>query len=165
MTINAIVACDTEHGIGKNGGLPWPYHPEDMKWFRDNTTNDVVVMGRKTWESIGSMRLPKRVNVILSTNTSKLHGIPDIALDVSKDNMGKMLQNLQMEYPSKNIWVIGGGNIYKQALPYCEKLYLTKFKDSYECDTFLDPKQLEPFIRLVSDKNTDICSFTVWSRV
>ena len=164
MTISAIVACDTEHGIGKNGGLPWPYHPEDMKWFRDNTTNDVVVMGRKTWESIGCMRLPKRVNVILSSEVSKLHGIPDIALDVSEKDMGKMLQNLQMEYPTKNIWVIGGGNIYKQAIPFCERLYLTKFKESYGCDTFLDPEQLKPFIRLVDSKNTDLCSFSVWSR-
>lgn len=164
MTISAIVACDTEHGIGKNGGLPWPYHPEDMKWFRDNTMNDVVVMGRKTWESIGSMRLPKRVNVILSSDASKLNGIPDITLDVSNNDMGKMLQNLQMEYPTKNIWVIGGGNIYKQAIPFCERLYLTKFKQPYGCDTFLDPEQLKPFIRLVDSKNTELCSFSVWSR-
>jgi len=163
--IGAIVACDTEHGIGKNGGLPWPHHTEDMKWFRDNTIENVVVMGRKTWESIGSMRLPKRVNVVLTSNPEKLHGLPDVALDVGQNDMGKMLQNLQMEYPTKDIWVIGGGNIYRQAIPFCECLYLTKFKEAYGCDTFLDPEQLKPFIRLVDSKNSDVCSFSVWSRV
>ena len=164
MTINAIAACDTEHGIGKNGGLPWPYHPEDMKWFRDNTIGDVVVMGRKTWQSIGCMRLPKRVNVILSKNVSLLHGIPDLAYDVGPNEAQSMIQNLQMEHPNRNVWIIGGGNIYKQMLPYCETLNLTKFKKSYDCDTFLDPEQLKPFIRLVDSKNTEACSFTIWSR-
>ena len=164
IMINAIVACDTEHGIGKNGGLPWPYHPEDMRWFRDNTINDVVVMGRKTWQSIGCMRLPKRVNIILSKNVSALNGIPDLAYDVSEAETPTMLQNLQMEYPNRNIWIIGGGNIYKQMLPYCERLYLTKFKESYGCDTFLDPEQLKPFIRLIDSKNDTLCSFSVWSR-
>lgn len=163
--ISAIVACDTEHGIGKNGGLPWPYHAEDMKWFRDNTTDDVVVMGSKTWESIGSMKLPKRINVILSNHSERLQGIPHRVIDIAPRDMGSMLQNLQMEYPNKNIWVIGGGNIYAQALPFCERLYLTKFKDAYGCDTFLNPEQLKPFIRLVDSKNSDICSFSVWSRV
>jgi dihydrofolate reductase len=165
MTVNAIVACDTEHGIGKNGGLPWPYHPEDMKWFRDNTIGDVVVMGRKTWQSIGCMRLPKRVNVILSKYVSSLYGIPDLVYDVGPNEEQSMLQNLQMEHPNRKIWIIGGGNIYKQMLPYCENLYLTKFKESYDCDTFLDPEQLKPFIRLVDSKNTEACSFTIWSRI
>ena len=164
MTINAIVACDIENGIGKNGVLPWPFHPEDMKWFRDKTASDVVVMGRKTWESIGSMRLQKRVNVVLTKNVSSLEGTPDLAYDVSGIETLPMLQNLEMEYPNKKIWIIGGGSIYKQMLPYCENIYLTKFIKSYSCDTFLDPEQLKPFIRLVESKNTDECSFSVWSR-
>ena len=111
------------------------------------------------------MRLPKRVNVILSKYVSSLYGIPDLVYDVGPNEEQSMLQNLQMEHPNRKIWIIGGGNIYKQMLPYCENLYLTKFKESYDCDTFLDPEQLKPFIRLVDSKNTEACSFTIWSRI
>lgn len=157
--INAIVACDTEHGIGKNGGLPWPHNPEDMKWFKEHTTGGVVVMGRKTWESIGSNKLPGRFNIVITT--SVIEGDPDA---IYYNDMGPLLQVIQNDHPSKPIWIIGGGGIYRQALPFCDQLYLTKFKQSYDCDTFIDPEQLKPFIRLVDSKNSELCSFSIWSR-
>lgn len=156
--INVIVACDTEHGIGKNGGLPWPHHPEDMRWFRENTLGHVVVMGRKTWESIGRTPLPRRINVVVTSNPRGISGYPDV---VSSE---LDLKALQSQYPDLKIWVIGGGEIYKQAIPFADRLYLTKFKRAYGCDTFLDPDQLTGFIRLIDSKNSDLCSFSVWSR-
>lgn len=164
MTVNAIFACDIEHGIGKNGGLPWPHNPADMKWFADNTRDGVVVMGRKTWDSLGNMRLKGRVNVVLSSDVSSVKGNPDVAFSVGPNEMQKLLQNLEMDYPSKKIWIIGGGEIYHQALPFCDNMYLTKFKEAYGCDTFVDPKQLTSFIRLIASENTKECSFSVWSR-
>ncbi|MCV6900975.1 dihydrofolate reductase, partial [Escherichia coli] len=53
--------------MGYKGGLPWPHNSEDMKWFKESTRGDVVVMGRKTWESIGKKPLPKRKNIIISS--------------------------------------------------------------------------------------------------
>lgn len=159
MTVCAIVACDTEHGIGKNGGLPWPYNKEDMQWFKEHTTGGVVVMGRKTWESIGSKPLPNRINLVISN--SVVQGNPD---GVYYGEVQRLLQVIQSDYPDKTIWVIGGGGIYRQAIQVCDMLYLTKFKQSYDCDTFIDPEQLKPFIRLVDSKNSDVCSFSIWSR-
>ena len=159
MTVCAIVACDTEHGIGKNGGLPWPHNKEDMQWFKEHTTGGVVVMGRKTWESIGSKPLPNRINLVISN--SVVQGNPD---GVYYGEIQRLLQAIQSDYPSETVWVIGGGGIYRQAIPACDKLYLTKFKQSYDCDTFIDPDQLKPFIRLVDSKNSDVCSFSIWSR-
>lgn len=159
MTVNAILACDTEHGIGKNNGLPWPHNKEDMQWFKEHTAGGVVVMGRKTWESIGSKKLPGRINLVISN--SVVDGNPD---DVYYGEIQGLLQVIQNDYPGKTIWVIGGGGIYRQAIPVCDKLYLTKFKQSYDCDTFIDPEQLKPFIRLVDSKNSDVCSFSIWSR-
>lgn len=95
MTVNAILACDTEHGIGKNGGLPWPHNPADMKWFADNTRDGVVVMGRKTWDSLGNMRLKGRVNVVLSGDVASVKGNPDVAFSVGPHEMQKLLQNLE----------------------------------------------------------------------
>lgn len=165
MTINAILACDTENGIGKNGGLPWPHNTEDMKWFAENTRDGVVVMGRKTWDSLGHSKLKGRVNVVLSSNTSAVKGLPDLVYSVGQHGMLKLLQNLEMEYPTKKVWIIGGGEIYRQALPFCNNLYLTKFKSAYGCDTFVDQALLKPFQRLSGDKQSESCTFSIWSRL
>ncbi len=165
MTVNAILACDTEHGIGKNGGLPWPHNPADMKWFADNTRDGVVVMGRKTWDSLGNMRLKGRVNVVLSGDVASVKGNPDVAFSVGPHEMQKLLQNLEMDYSPKKIWIIGGGEIYRQALPFCNNVYLTKFKEAYGCDTFVDSQQLKAFQQLTSAKQSDECSFSIWSRM
>lgn len=161
MTVNAIVACDSLYGIGKNSGLPWPHNVEDMRWFRKNTEGSIVVMGRKTWESIGCRPLNKRLNIIISN--SSLTGDYD---NQYYGNMEKVLQVIQSDYPDLDVWVIGGGEIYKQALPYCDCLYLTKFKESYDCDTFLEPSHINEFSRLVETVETinEICEFTIWSR-
>lgn len=163
--INAILACDTEYGIGKNGGLPWPHNPEDMKWFAQNTRDSVVVMGRKTWESLGNTRLKGRVNVVLSNDSTLVQGNPDVVFSVGPNEMQKLLQNLEMEYDPKKIWIVGGGEIYRQALPFCNNLYLTRFKESYDCDTFVDKSLFSPFQKLTSDRPSDLCSFSIWSRL
>ncbi len=159
MAVNAILACDIEHGIGKNGGLPWPHHSEDMKWFRENTEGGIVVMGRKTWESIGCRPLPRRKNIIVTN--SKVYGDYD---SVYHGDMQKLLQVIQSDNPGIDVWVIGGGNIYEQALPYCDNLYLTLFHGKYDCDTFVDAELFKPFERLVKDRALKECSFSVWSR-
>jgi dihydrofolate reductase len=165
MTINAILACDTEYGIGKNVGLPWPHNPEDMRWFATCTRDGVVVMGRKTWDSLGNTKLKGRVNVVLSSDVAAIKGEPDLKHSVGQHEMLRFLQNLEMEYPTKKIWIIGGGEIYRQALPFCNNLYLTRFKEAYDCDTFVDKDLLKPFQKLTSDKSTDACSFSIWSRL
>lgn len=162
--VNAILACDTEYGIGKDGNLPWPHCPEDMKWFKENTRDGVVIMGRKTWDSLGNKRLDGRVNIVLSSDKSKVKGTPDVVYSVMQNQMLKVLQNIEMEYPKKKIWIIGGGEVYNNFLTYCEFVYLTKFKQSYECDTFVDKALLKPFTKLTGDKNTDACTFSIWSR-
>ena len=140
MSVNAILAVDANFGIGRNNGLPWPHESEDMKWFRDNTKDSVVIMGRKTWESIGCRPLPKRINIVI-TNSS-IQGDYDA---VYYGDMGKVLQTIQMDYPNKELWVIGGANIYKQAIPFCKHVYLTQFNDAYECDTMLDKSMMNDF--------------------
>ena len=159
MAVNAILACDIEHGIGKNGGLPWPHHSEDMKWFRENTEGGIVIMGRKTWESIGCRPLPRRKNIIITN--SKVYGDYD---SVYHGDMQKLLQVIQSDHPGVDLWIIGGGNIYEQALPYCDNLYLTMFHNKYDCDTFVDAELFKPFERLVKDIALKECSFSAWSR-
>lgn len=159
MILNAILACDINGGIGKNGGLPWPYHKEDMKWFRKVTTDGIVIMGRTTWESIGSKPLQKRLNIVLTKQTKK----SDSTKLIFSTDPEHILHVLN--YTNSKVWIIGGKTVYEQFLPRCEKLYLTKFKQAYDCDTFISTDLLKPFQKLEYSRNEEDCSFTVWSKL
>lgn len=161
MTVNAILACDTKYGIGKNGGLPWPHNEADMLWFRNNTRDGVVIMGSNTWKSIGSKKLKNRVNVVISRDT-KLMGDFD---NLYSGTLNEITSSLKTKYPDKKIWIIGGGDIYRQGLLICNNIYLTKFKKEYDCDTFIDPKLLTDFVKLAYSEKTDACSFSIWSKL
>lgn len=157
MTINAIFACDENMGIGKDNDLPWDRHDADMLWFRNNTKGHVIVMGRKTWESIGSKKLPNRINVVVS---NKDVSGPD---KVVSGDIGGVLHDLKKEYPDLKIWVIGGADLYRQSLPYCDGLYMTKFKNTYDCDTFIQPTWVEDF-RLLAKKDAKDAEFMIMSK-
>ena len=115
MAITIIVAKSNNGIIGKDGDLPWRL-PEDLKRFKRLTTGNIVVMGRKTYDSIGRP-LPNRKNIVISRNTSlKIEGveIEHDLIDVLKRNQGE------------NVYVIGGGQIYADSLPLTEKLEITE---------------------------------------
>lgn len=160
MTINAIVACDTKYGIGYKNDLPWERNDADMKWFRENTLGHVVVMGSNTWRSLGCKKLPKRFNHVITRQ-----GAEGSADGWHYGDMGTILNSIRNLYPGLKIWIIGGADVYRQALPYCNNLYLTKFKKEYECDTYLDRAWVQPFIKLTGEKNTEECTFSIWGRV
>lgn len=132
--VRAIFAVDASGGIGNKGKLPWPHSKEDMAWFRDNTKGHVIVMGRKTWESIGSKKLPNRVNVVLSSNRDNVEGNPDHIFNCETLAAADILQE---KYPHLFIWFIGGAKIIEDAIPICKKVFVTHFPDTWECDTFL----------------------------
>lgn len=154
MTINAIFACDANFGIGKNNDLPWDRHDGDMLWFRNNTKGHVVVMGRKTWESIGSKSLPNRTNVVvtsqdlMSDEGAKPHATWNGDIDLC-------ISHLKKTYPELKIWIIGGADIYKQAFPYCDHIYMTKFHAEYDCDTFIDTNKFSSFIEMTRKSESD----------
>lgn len=159
MTINAIFARDANGGIGKNNDLPWPRNDADMKWFRENTLGHVVVMGRKTWESLGSKKLPKRINYVITN--SNVEGSPD---GIYQGDIGNILNEIEKKHAGLKVWVIGGANIYKQSMSYCNYLYLTEFKKSFDCDTYLDINLEDRFIKITGNKETKECSFSIWSK-
>lgn len=116
--VSIIVATGLEGEIGRDNRLLWSI-PEDMKWFRENTRGKVVVMGRKTHESIGKL-LPDRVNVILSRNPNYL---PDFKQAIVKSHLGQVLLDFHDE---EEIMIIGGAQVYKDALPLADRIYLTR---------------------------------------
>src|SRR6056297_2869461 len=105
--IRAILACDEDWGIGKNGDLPWPHNPADLKWFKQCTDGGVVVMGRKTWESLPRKPLPNRMNYVITSD-------PDIEPGYygrfSSKDIGRAIRSI-IQYrmtPEPDIWIIGG---------------------------------------------------------
>lgn len=158
MSINAILACDINGGIGNKNGLPWPRNKQDMKWFRDHTLGHVIVMGRGTWESIGSKSLPKRENIVISRN------VIDVGMSLSGD-MERIIEYISDLYPGLHIWIIGGADIFHQSMTYCDKLYLTRFNQEYECDTFISEDMINQFsIVDYEDKNNSNLTFQIRSR-
>lgn len=165
MSINAILACDKDWGIGKNNDLPWPRNEYDVKWFRENTLGGVIVMGRKTWESLGSKPLPKRINIVVTSQDLMMGDQENKPSATWTGHMYDCIQYLKGTYTDQKIWIIGGADIYRQSVPYCDHVYLTKFNESYDCDTFFDPKYLDRFVMMTTTEKVPGCSFSIWSKI
>ena len=145
--IIGLFAIDNDNGIGFKGGLPWPHNKDDMAWFRSITRDQVVVMGKKTWNSPDMPKpLPNRVNVVITNNFENNLNIQQI-----KGQVPGSLVSTQCKYPDKNIFVIGGENILTQAIPVLEKLYVTRIPGKYESDVKLN---LENFLKNFKIQNT-----------
>ena len=128
--ISAIVAVDENWGIGFNGELLEKI-PEDMKFFKELTTGNTVVMGRKTWDSLPIKPLPNRGNFIISREVPLL--MENKAIRMNLD----MIKDTMEANKDENYFIIGGGQIYKELLPLCDRVYVTKiFKSHENVDTY-----------------------------
>jgi dihydrofolate reductase len=145
--ISAIVAVEQNQGIGFNGSIPWPHLKADMQWFKKITTNNVVIMGSNTWKSLNYKPLPNRVNVVLS-RTHDYSG--DNAADHTFSDPNNALTFCQVNYPDKEIFIIGGGKIYDFYLPYIDKFYITEIQDNFECDTFFNLTNVQTRSKVVN---------------
>ncbi len=128
--MNLIVAVDSNWAIGLKNKLLVRI-PSDQKFFRQETTGKVVVLGRKTLETFpGGLPLKNRTNIILSTD--KNYKVKDA---VVVHSIEELLEELK-QYDSKDVYIIGGESIYRQMLPYCDTAHVTKIYHSYEADTY-----------------------------
>jgi len=145
--INCIVAVERNQGIGFNGSMPWPRLSGDMKWFREQTTDQIVIMGRKTWDSIGSKSLPNRINLVLSR--SKIEGA-----DCCSPDTDWLLDYCKTFYPYKEIYIIGGSAVYQHYLDIVDRFYITEIDADYKCDTFFDLNYVQENFTKVTEHAT-----------
>ena len=126
--MNAIVNVDKNWGIGNKGELLISI-PADMKMFREETTGNAIVLGRKTMETFpGGKPLPNRDNIVLSRKSDlKILGAT-VVHDISE------LMEVLKRYDSNRVYVVGGETIYEQLLPYCDTVHVTKVDRAYEAD-------------------------------
>ena len=137
--ISIIVAVAENLAIGRNNALLW-HIPEDMKHFRELTTGHVVVMGQRTYESIGRP-LPNRTNIVVTDDPN--FQAPGCEVLSSLEEALAFAR----EHESEEVFIIGGGMVYRQTLPLVDRLYLTVVKVSPEADTFFP--NYEEFARII----------------
>lgn len=140
-----IVACDPKGGIGYNNELPWNNIQGDLPRFKELTKGQVVVMGRKTWESLPVKPLPNRMNFIVTS--TPLVGLPNSTLAVP---------NLAHFQEFKDAWVIGGAQLINSSWDMIDEIHLTKTLKTYQCDTFIDLEKITTnFDRRHQEQHTD----------
>ena len=125
--MKAIAAISLNRVIGCGGKIPW-HLPEDFKWFKQCTSGQVVLMGRKTFASLGKP-LPNRTNLVVSRG-AEIPGV-EMARDLAAFDPKR--------YAPRAVWVIGGAEIYAQLLPRCTDLYLSVVQREVEGDAFFPP--------------------------
>ena len=159
--INAIFAVDFNGGMGFNGTLPWPHNAEDLQHFKDLTTGQVVVCGRKTWDDPKMPKpLPNRT-VYVATHRPVAYATP-----FSGDIKEKILA-IEQAHPDKKIFVIGGVELLESARSLFDRIYLTHIKGSYKADTRIYVKEFLTGFHPVRAQVSRDCqsTFTVYESI
>ena len=142
MKISLIVAAATNNVIGRDGELPW-YLFEDLKRFKRLTTGKPIIMGRRTYESIGKP-LPDRRNIIISSRDGlEIEGCEVVATPEDA---------LKLAAGAEEVMVIGGGKVYEQMLPMADRIYMTRVHASVDGDTYI-PDISEDEWQVVDEEN------------
>lgn len=161
--LSLIVAMDENNLIGNNNCMPWNI-PEDLNLFKEITSNSIVIMGRKTFQSIGRP-LPNRINFVLTKDKNFFH--KDIQIFNCPDNALKKALSLQ-KITNKKIFIIGGKTIYEYFLPLINEFHFSYIKGKFFGDTFFpeintsnfyiaNTREFKDFIYIHYIKNT--CNF------
>lgn len=162
MILSQIVAIGENFAIGKDNKLLWHF-PEDLKYFKTQTSGKIMIMGRKTFDSLGKP-LPKRFHIVISRHEIKsewpnVHFVKTIeeAVAFAKTKIG--------EYPEE-VMVVGGAEIYKQMRTISDLLYVTRIPGSYDADTFYPSNFTEGFLlqKREDSKEHPGLAYEVWER-
>ena len=158
--ISLLVAMDRNRLIGKDNDLPW-HLPADLAYFKRITMGHPIIMGRKTHQSIGRV-LPGRENIILTRN-------PDYLAEGCKV-IHSIEEIIAMNNPSEELFIIGGAEIFKEILPFSDRLYITEIDEAFTGDTFFPEfstnewKLISKEIGIKNEKNPYAYSFAVYER-
>ena len=161
--INAIVAVDSNQGIGINNSLPWPHLHYDMLWFKNMTDGQYILMGRNTWDDPKMRKpLPDRINCVI---TNQPIACPQVR-KFSGDYISH-IKNLQQLYPQKNIFVIGGPKIIMECKDLIDYAYVTHRKGAAFSDVRIDLKAFMTGMRITSSRPSSdkMLNFSIYKNV
>jgi dihydrofolate reductase len=160
--LSLIVAAAENNAIGKNNELPW-HLPNDMKFFKNSTWGSVMIMGRKTFESV-KKAFPGRINIVITTQAGWRAEKVVVAA-----NMEEALR-LAKETHCNEVFIIGGGEVFKQSMEIADKIYITRVHAMLDGDTFfpeIDPKKWRQTGNLdfeADEKHAYAYSFQTWEK-
>lgn len=155
MPVAIIVAFDENQGIGLQGALPWHYR-EDLQYFKAQTLQQTLLMGYETYNTLPIRPLPQRTTIVASRN----HDVHDEGVMVTRD-----VEATLQHYTQSDEWlfVAGGSCIYQYALPYAQKLLITKIPGQHKVDTWFPQWKQEQFQK-VSLEQGEAVSFEIYQR-
>ena len=159
--ISIIVAIAENNAIGKDNKLLW-HISDDMKYFKEVTLGNPVIMGKKTYESLPVKPLPQRLNIVISDKETDYCEGCSMAYSIE--------EAVKRSNPKKENFVIGGGSIYKQFLPIAQKLYITRVHKTFDADIFFPEINMDEWEEIESrpgppDKKNDFTySYHVYKR-
>lgn len=158
--INCIVAIEKNQGIGYNNSMPWPYLKGDMEWFKKSTSGNIVIMGSSTFKSLNYKPLPNRINVVLS-RTTDYSG--QGKADHTFSDPETALIFCEHEYPDKEIFIIGGSEIYQIYTTMIDKFYITEIDYAFQCDKFFNLSYVQNNCKTVKElvKFTEPIPYTI----
>ena len=161
--ICSILASTNMGGIGNRGTLPWPKHKEDLAWFKEHTTDQIVVMGRKTWDDpMMPKPLPNRVNCVFTNRSLEQHAHNARRLN---GDASAQVELLQTQFPKKDVFVIGGKELYDSTASIIERVYLTRMKGGWFTDTRIELERYLTCFQIKSVRPGTNCTYEVWDRV
>ena len=157
------MAVDENGGISRGQSMPWPKNSIDLKWFKKNTLNNIVVMGRKTWEDpFMPTPLKSRINVLVTYKDPLL--IPGADYYISGE-IKIQIENLKKKNLNKDVFIIGGSEIINSTLDIIEEFYLTRIYGNYKCEKYIDISLIENNMKLIKKINGDkSCHFEIWKK-
>lgn len=161
--IRAIMAVDDNGGISKNGSMPWPKNSSDLKWFKKNTLNSVVIMGRLTWvDPFMPTPLQQRINVLVTNQNNEDYAGADEY--ISGDIIYK-IKDLSHRYVDHDIFILGGLKILNQTFELIEEFYLTRIYGDFNCDKNIDLQKITESMTIIEKiENDKTCHFEIWKK-
>ena len=161
--IKAIMAIDEKGGVSKNGSMPWPKNSADLKWFKENTKNNVVIMGRLTWaDPFMPTPLKNRINVLITKQDKSFFPGAD---EYISGNLIDNIEAISNKFLKLEKFIIGGPKILDQVFEILDEFYITRIYGNYECDNFLDINKIEKNMILQKKIESDSsCHFEIWKK-
>ena len=159
----AIMAVDDKGGISRDGSMPWPKNSSDLKWFKKNTLNAIVIMGRATWEDpFMPSPLINRLNILVTNQDKKKYPGAD---EYISGNIIDRVINLTQKYSNKDFYIIGGSEILNQLFELVEEFYLTRIYGDFECDKKIDLNMINRSMKMIKRiDNDETCHFEIWKK-
>ena len=136
--ISLLVAMDRNRVIGSNNDLPWRL-PKDLRFFKEKTTGNTIIMGSRTFDSMGGA-LPNRRNIVISRSGREFPENVEVLSSISQ------LEEINTRHPEDELFVIGGGNIFEQTLELADRMYITFIDEAFEGDTYFPEFNAEDWL-------------------